>query len=248
MNATRVPSTERAEPDAERQPDQLAALEGRALQGVGQVGRRRSCAAISGERAVVAVLDRDLFGDELLLVQHRADADRQDRQAERQAVQRGGQVVARSAPASSVGLVLPRPEQEDQQQRQARKAAQQKPVRHRAFGALLGLGALRRASGLPCRRSRRRRACRRARPVPRATSTPARRRWAAPVRRHGRGVGALAGRSASVVGHDRAPIHRAAPMTATIPMIQAAMPSVVRVRSRRGRSRRDLASSVAVRT
>ena len=44
-----------------------------------------------GGGAVVAVLDRDLFGDELLLEQHRADADRQDRQAEGQAVQRGGQ-------------------------------------------------------------------------------------------------------------------------------------------------------------
>ncbi|MDT5165677.1 MAG: hypothetical protein QOC88_2571, partial [Mycobacterium sp.] len=33
-------------------------------------------------------------------------------------------------------------------------------------------------------------------------------------------VGALA-----VIGHDRAPIHTAAPMTATIPMIHIAMPS-----------------------
>ena len=55
---------------------------------------------ISAERAVVAVLDRDLFGDELLLEQHRADADRQDRQPERQAVQRGGQVVPEAALAS----------------------------------------------------------------------------------------------------------------------------------------------------
>ena len=41
----------------------------------------------------MALLDRDLLGDELLLVQHCADADRQDRQPERHTVQRRGQRV-----------------------------------------------------------------------------------------------------------------------------------------------------------
>src|SRR4051794_30052613 len=87
----------------------------------------------------MALLDRDLLGDELLLIQHRTDADRQDRQTERQAVQRGGQRVE-PLTLGAERLVLPRPEQEDQQQRKARKTTQQKPIRDSSLGPLLGLG------------------------------------------------------------------------------------------------------------
>ena len=103
---------EGAEPDTERQADQLAALDGRGLQGVGQVGRRGPALDLGGP-AVVAVLDRDLLGDELLLEEHRADADRQDRESERQPVKRRGQAVDELA-RRTIGLVLPRPEQEHQ--------------------------------------------------------------------------------------------------------------------------------------
>ena len=58
---------ERAEADAQREADQLAALDRRALQRVGQVGHHGPAVNLGGG-AVVAVLDRDLLGDELLLV------------------------------------------------------------------------------------------------------------------------------------------------------------------------------------
>ena len=88
----------------------------------------------------MAFLDRDLLGDELLLEQHRADADREDRQPERQAIERGGDRVG-PLTGGAHRLVLPRPEQEDQQQRQARNAAEEKPIRDRTLGSLLGFRA-----------------------------------------------------------------------------------------------------------
>ena len=110
-----------------------------------------------------------------------------------------------------VRLVLPRPEQENQQQREPEKPAQQKPNRDQAFGALFGLG--------PGHRP------------PRLFEDgfhavdPAAERDEF-VARHGVqfGLGGLSG-AFRVVGHDRAPIHSAAPMTATIPMIHITMPS-----------------------
>jgi hypothetical protein len=70
----------------------------------------------------VAVLDRYLFGDELFLEQHRPDGDAQDGHPESQAVQRSGQRVQEAA-VFLVRLVLPRPEQENQQQREAEEPA-----------------------------------------------------------------------------------------------------------------------------
>src|ERR1700709_523047 len=97
--------------------------------------------------AVVALLDRDLLGDELLLEQHRADADRQDRQPKGDAVQRRSEAVDELA-LRAVGLVPPRPEEEDHQERQPAQAAKQQPPCHRALGSLLGLGALDGPAGL----------------------------------------------------------------------------------------------------
>ena len=168
----------------------------------------------------MAVLDRDLFGDELLLVQHRADTDGEDRQSEGQTVQRRRQRVEEFA-LGAVRLELPRPEQEDQQQGHARKAAQQKPVRDHAFAALLRLGARNRpplvlvddldAVDLAAEFEQFLAGHRRELLVGRLT-----------------GFARLAGGVCALyvtVAHERAPIHRAAAMTATMPMIQAAMPS-----------------------
>jgi hypothetical protein len=158
----------------------------------------------------VAVLNRNLFRDELFLEQHRADGDAQNRQPEGQAVERCGQGVHQAA-LVPVRPVLPRPEQENQQQREPEKPTQQKPNRHQAFGTLFGLGAGHRPPWFFEDRFH--------------TVDPAAERHQL-VARHGVqfGVGGLPA-VALFVAQDRAPIQSAAPMTATIPMIHIAMPS-----------------------
>jgi hypothetical protein len=185
-----------------------------------------------GGGAVVALLDRDLLRDELLLVQHGADADREDRQAEREAIERCREAVDALA-LGAEGLVLPRPEDEDHHQGEARDTAQQKPIRHCALGALLGLGALDGEAGSL------------------EDGVDAVELGAEAnefLARHLRQllVGGLAGGAhlsgrvgslrralggrvfgARFVAHARDPTHIAAAMTPTIPMIHAAMPSDV---------------------
>ena len=65
---------EGAQTDARRGPDQLAALDARALEGVDQGGGGSLALQFRGP-TVVAVLDRDLFGDELLRELNGTDAD-----------------------------------------------------------------------------------------------------------------------------------------------------------------------------
>ena len=140
MNATRVPSAESAEADAERQPDQLAPLDGRGLQRVGQVGRD-GLALNLGERPSWRSWMEISSGMNFFWY---STAPMPIARIDRPNVSPYSG-VARSYhqwPGVVLALVLPRPEQEDHQQRQARKTAQQKPVRDRALGALLGLGAL----------------------------------------------------------------------------------------------------------
>ncbi len=218
MKATSVPSPKAPSPIPSDRPINLRRLMVDTLECVGQVGRD-GLAVYLGGGTVVAFLDRDFLGDELLLVQHRADADGQNRQSEREPVQRCGQ---REEPLAlgAERLVFPRPEQEDHQQGQARNTAQQKPIRDCAFGALLGLGALdgpalRLEDGLDA-------------VDPAAEFNQF---FAGHLRQLG--VGRLTGdaflawavASFDVVAHARDPIHIEMPITATIPMIHAAMPS-----------------------
>jgi hypothetical protein len=114
----------------------------RRLEGIGQVGGHGFAVDLGGPsaRAVVAVLDRNLFGDKPFLEEHCADRDAQDGCPEGQAVERSGQRV-RQVAGRPVWLVFPRPEQEHQQQRKPEQPAQQKPGRHQSLGALFGFGA-----------------------------------------------------------------------------------------------------------
>ena len=156
----------------------------------------------------MTILNRDLFGDEPLLVEHRPDPDRQDRQPEGHAVYRRGQRVEEVA-LDAVGLVLPRPEQESQQQEQAHDAAEQQPGGDQALRAFLGASAFDRPArflqdGLDA--------------VHPATKGD---QFLGGHRRQ-LFVGRLISR---VLAHDRAPIHSAAAMEATIPMMKIAIPS-----------------------
>ena len=187
-----------------------------------------------GGAAVVAVLDGDLLGDELLLEEHRADTDRQDRQPERHAVQRCGQGVQEVAlgrrtactPTARTGRPAAAPGP------RSRRAEARTPPRARRASRPW---CPRPASGPPCRRSRRRRACRRAR----ASSLARHRRPSSVVGR---------ARVVAVVTHARAPIHRAAPMTADHSDDPDRPCPPTSGRSRRGRSRRGSASRAAIRT
>ncbi|SHU29706.1 Uncharacterised protein [Mycobacteroides abscessus subsp. abscessus] len=161
----------------------------------------------------MTVLDGDLLRDELLGVQHGTDTQRQHRQAQGQTVERSRQVVERVARIAE-GLVLPGPEQEDPEQGQAEHATECEPQRHQTLGTLLGLGAL---DG-PARLA-----------VDNLDAVEVGAELDQLVTAHGREL--LVARDLWLVSvthaHARAPIHSAAAMAATMPMIHMAMPSDV---------------------
>src|SRR5690606_9657573 len=128
--------------------------------------------------------------------------------------------------------VLPRPEQEDQQQGQTGETTEHQPERDLALGALLGLGARHRPARLLEHRLDAVELAAELEELLAGHLGQFGFRGLARNPELTRGVGALdvVGHTRSTIGftlitHARAPIHRAAAMTATVPMIQIAMPS-----------------------
>ena len=118
--------------------DQRAAGDGAAHARVGQFGQHGLPVDLGG-RAVVPVLDRDLVRDELLDVDQHADAQAQHGDTEREADQRGVEVVPELVARVLVG---PRPPAEDRDEAECAERGQDEPEGHDALGAPLRPGPL----------------------------------------------------------------------------------------------------------
>ena len=88
----------------------------------------------------MAVLDGHLFGDELLGELDRTDSDTEDRETHGQTDQRCVQAVLAVVLVTGAG-VLPGPEQVDRDECDRRDAGEAEPERNIPLGALLCLGA-----------------------------------------------------------------------------------------------------------
>ncbi len=148
-------------------------------------------------------------GDELLGELHRAHTDTEDRQTEGQAEQRGVQ-VEEGVVLLARALVLPRPEEVDADEREGSHTREGEPECDVALGTLLGAGAF---DGPPLLAERD------------VDAVEVRSECDEVVAAHLVEVldRVLVGRF--VATHDLAPIHSAAPTTATMPTTHIAGPS-----------------------